>query len=199
MRSNTLPQSFYKRDTASVAKDLLGKFLISKANNKVLIGKIVETEAYYGEKDPCSRAKTTPKMAKPMWDEPGKAFVYMVHNNWLLNVVTEKKGKPAAVLIRALEPVAEVEMMEKHRKKRGKEMTNGPGKLTAAMKIGKHHNLTSLHEPWNDLRIVQLSKERIKFCTSNRVGVKHDLKRKLRFYVKDNPWVSKGQIYGKLH
>ncbi len=200
MRSNTLPQKFYKKDTSLVAKELLGKLLVRKLKDRVLIGRIVETEAYYGEKDPCSRAKTTPKMAQPMWDEPGKVFTYMVHNNWMFNVVTEKKGIPAAVLIRAIEPLAEVELMKKHRNQNGFNITNGPGKLSAALRIGKKHNLTNIFLVDSDIYIIKPNlKQKFKTSKTNRVGVKHDLKKKLRFFIKDNPWVSKGQIYGKLH
>lgn len=199
MKSNTLPQKFYKRDTSKVAKELLGKLLIRKLKNKTLIGKIVETEAYYGLKDPSSRAFTTPKMAQPMWNDPGTTFIYMVHNNWLLNVITEKKGIPAAVLIRALEPLAEIEIMKKHRKKGSFLISNGPGKLTHALKIGKRHNSINVFEPWSELKIINLLKQKkFKISSSNRVGVKYDLKKELRFYIKDNPWVSKGQIYGEF-
>jgi len=200
MRTNILPKRFYARDPAEVAQDLLGKLIVRKIKGKKIIGKIVETEAYYGLKDPCSRANTTPKMAKPMWEDPGKTFVYMVHNNWLLNLVTTKKGIPAAVLIRAIEPLAESNLIERHRRKKGKDLTNGPGKLTAALKIEKRHNLMNIFEPWSDLNIIKLPvKQRFKVKKTNRVGVKYDLKRKLRFYIKNNSWVSKGQIYGELH
>lgn len=199
MRSNTIPQKFYKRDTSLVAKELLGKLLVRKINKHILISKIVETEAYYGLKDPCSRAKTTPKMAQPMWEDPGKIFTYMVHNNWMFNIVTESKGIPAAVLIRAIEPVSEIELMKKYRGKSNYDLTNGPGKLSAALKIGKKHNLNEIFLPWSDIKIIKLPiKDKIKISSSNRVGVRYDLKKKLRFFIKDNPWVSKGKIYGEL-
>ena len=186
-----LKKSFYIRDPVKVAKGLLGKYLIRKLNGRKLIGKIVETEAYYGKNDPASRAFTTPKMAEQMWNEGGKTFVYMVHNNWLLNIVTGKKGIPSAVLIRALEPVEGERIMKNHRKKDGFLLTNGPGKLTQAMKIDKKHHDIKVYEKGN-LTIASPQKEK-KFAinSSHRIGVSRDLKRKLRFYVKGSRWVSR--------
>ena len=187
-----LPKEFYMRDPAVVAKELLGKLLIRKLNSKKLIGKIVETEAYYGKNDPASRAFTTPKMAEQMWDEGGKTFVYMVHNNWLLNIVTGKKGIPSAVLIRAVEPLNHHEILKKHRNgKQGYLMTNGPGKLTQAMKIDKTFHDIEVYNNSN-LTIAQSSiKDSFTITASHRIGVSNDLKRKLRFYIKDNKWVSR--------
>ncbi|MEM5791011.1 MAG: DNA-3-methyladenine glycosylase, partial [Candidatus Aenigmatarchaeota archaeon] len=102
-----LPRRFYERDTAKVAKDLLGKILIRKINSKFLKGKIVETEAYYGKEDPASRACLgSPKYCvELLYSKPGKALIYMVHGNWLFNVVAHEKSKAGAVLIRAIEPL----------------------------------------------------------------------------------------------
>ena len=151
-----------------------------------------------------------------MWAGAGRTFIYMVHDNWLLNIVTEKKGIPAAVLIRSLEPAAELELMKRHRNakkskisgapktksfqgKDGYDMTNGPGKLTHALKIGKRNNDIEVYDFYSDINIIKLPvKQNFKVAKSNRIGVKYDLKKKLRFYIKDNKWVSKGKIYGEL-
>ncbi len=194
-----IPKEFYDRDSAQVAKDLLGKLIIRKLGDHRLVGKIVETEAYYGLKDPSSRAFTTPKMAAAMWGHPGQAFVYMVHNNWLFNVVTEKEGIPAAVLIRALEPVEGIELMKNHRGRDGFGLTNGPGKLTHALRIEKQHSSIKVYDPNSEIIIAEPSKkEKFQIASSNRVGVRYDLKRKLRFYLQKNKWVSKGKIYGEF-
>ena len=89
-----LSKEFYLQDAEKVARSLLGKTIVRKIGKDVLAAKIVETEAYYGLKDPSSRALITPKMAQSMWNEGGTTFVYMVHNNWLLNVVTGRNGNP---------------------------------------------------------------------------------------------------------
>ena len=187
----TVKKSFYLQDAAKVARQLLGKILIHKLDGKILAGKIVETEAYYGKNDPASRAFTTPKMAEQMWNEGGKTFVYMVHNNWLLNIVTGKKGLPSAVLIRAVEPLNNFDLLKSHRKgKDGFLLTNGPGKLTQAMKITKKHHDIAVYDK-NSLLIIADSKDKFKIISSHRIGVSKDLKRKLRFYIKNNGWVSK--------
>ncbi|MEM2956542.1 MAG: DNA-3-methyladenine glycosylase [Candidatus Pacearchaeota archaeon] len=192
MKFKILKKSFYMKDAAVVAQQLLGKFLVRKLNGKKLTGKIVETEAYYGKNDPASRAFTTPKMASQMWNEGGRTFVYMVHNNWLLNIVTGKKGTPSAVLIRAVEPIQGINIMKNHRKKDGFLLTNGPGKLTKAMRIDKKHHDLKVYDKKSNLIIIQpLETKSFTITSSHRIGVKKDLKQKLRFYIKNNPYVSR--------
>jgi len=199
MKGKVLPQNFYVQDTEKVAKQLLGNFLIKKIGNKEVIAKIVETEAYYGLKDPASRAFTTPKMAQQMWSEGGETFVYMVHNNYLLNIVTEKKGIPAAVLIRALEPLTEHDILKTNRKKDGFDLTNGPGKLTQALSIKKLHNNIKVFDKHSEITIAEpLIKQDFLISSTHRIGVKQDLKRKLRFFIQGNRWVSKGKIISKF-
>jgi DNA-3-methyladenine glycosylase len=113
-----LSKKFFEKDPALVAKNLLGKILVRKINSKILAGKIVETEAYYGKEDPASRAYLgRPKYCvKLLYDEPGKVLIYMVHANWLFNVVAHEKRKAGAVLIRAIEPIKGIEIMRKNRK-----------------------------------------------------------------------------------
>ena len=190
-----LPKSFYLRDTAKVARGLLGKILVRKLGKRLLKAKIVETEAYYGKNDPASRAFTTPKMASQMWNEGGRTFIYIVHNNWLLNIVTGKKGIPSAVLIRAVEPLNNFEMLKDHRNgKDGFLLTNGPGKLTQALRISKEHHNVKIYDKKSGLTIADENKEHFQIVSSNRIGVKHDLKRKLRFYIKENRWISRKKL-----
>ena len=142
MKLKLLPQSFYNREPDVVAQDLLGKLLIRKLDKETLIGRIVETEAYFGPEDPASRARRGKLPHNSMmWGPPGTLFIYMVHNNWLLNVVTKEEGEPSAVLIRALEPLQGIETMKRLRGKEDiKNLTNGPGKLTKALAITKEFN-----------------------------------------------------------
>lgn len=194
-----LSKKFYLQDTAKVAKGLLGKIIVRRFGNELLMGRIVETEAYYGLKDPASRAFTTPRMAEAMWNEGGSTFVYMVHNNYLLNIVTGKLGNPQAVLIRAAEPLKGIEMMKKYRNSEGFDLTNGPGKLTQALKLSKEHHNICVFDEKSDVIIMDFGiDEKMKIASSNRIGVKKDLKRKLRFYLKDSKWVSKGKIIGQF-
>ena len=98
---DVLDQGFYSQDASEVAKMLLGKRLVRQYGDIRMSGRIVETEAYYGETDPPSRAyKGYNNFAKLMWDEPGTIFIYMVHANWLLNIVTMPMNIASAVLIR---------------------------------------------------------------------------------------------------
>ena len=90
-----LPRSFYERDTAKVARELLGKIIVHRAREGTTSGKIVETEAYYGSGDPASRAsRKRTKLNWLMWEKGGLAFVYMIHARWMFNVTTEREGVP---------------------------------------------------------------------------------------------------------
>jgi len=183
------------RDSKSVAIELLGKVLVRRLSDRCLEGMIVETEAYYGSDDPASRARNgMKKYNAPMWGEVGLAFIYNVHKEWMLNVVAHESGKVGAVLIRAIEPLKGVDVMMANRKIYGSiiNLTNGPGKLTKALEIDKKLNcadLTSGESPIfiSDGGYVIWQK----IWLSNRIGVKRDLDIKLRFYIRDNPFVSR--------
>src|SRR5258705_3161471 len=102
-----LPRSFYDRPTLTVARELIGARLVRILNGKKLVGLITETEAYISQKDLACHAwhGLTPRTA-PMFGPAGHAYVYFTYgNHWMLNVVTEKEGFPAAVLTRAIEPI----------------------------------------------------------------------------------------------
>jgi DNA-3-methyladenine glycosylase len=188
-----LPKKFYERDTAVVAKDLLGKILVRRLNKKKLGGIIVETEAYYGKEDPASRAFSgRPKYCvKLLHDEPGKVLIYNVHNNWLFNIVAHEKGKVGAVLVRAIEPLNGIEEMRKNRKVKDlHDLTNGPGKLTKALNITKDLNGIFVTDEKSEI-IVLDNKLNFVLGSSKRVGVTKDLPFNLRFFVKGNPFVSR--------
>lgn len=180
---------FYQRRTDLVARDLIGKVLVRKLNDEKIEGIIVETEAYFGEKDPASRAYFGMKnYNKVMWEEPGKIFVYNVHKYWMLNIVAHEKGKVGAVLIRALQPIFDIEYNYNDIKKL-KKLFSGPGRLTITLKIDKSLNGKFLGKEsgvWIEDRGVVLEIGR-----SNRIGVRKDLKKKLRFFALDNPFVSR--------
>lgn len=134
-----LPRSFYNRPTLTVARELIGTRLIRILDGVKLVGLITETEAYISQKDLACHAKAgmTPR-AQVMFGEPGHAYVYFTYgNHWMLNVVTEREGFPAAVLIRAIQPIEGVDSMLERRNGRD---TFGPGKLCQAMGITKSEN-----------------------------------------------------------
>ncbi|GAB4445446.1 MAG: DNA-3-methyladenine glycosylase [Anaerolineales bacterium] len=147
-----LPRSFYDRPTLTVARELLGARLVRVLDGVKLVGLITETEAYIGEKDLGCHAKAgrTPR-TQVMYGAPGHAYVYFTYgNHWMLNAVTEREGFPAAVLIRAIQPIEGVEVM---RTRRGGRDTFGPGKLCQAMGIGKGENGVDLTEAGSGLWI----------------------------------------------
>src|SRR5689334_8663699 len=138
-----LPRDFYNRPTLKVARDLIGARLVRILEGKKLVGLITETEAYISGKDLACHAKAgiTPR-TQVMFGEPGHAYVYFTYgNHWMLNVVTESEGFPAAVLIRAIQPIEGIEIMLDRRMGRD---TFGPGKLTQAMGITKSENFLDL-------------------------------------------------------
>ncbi len=188
----TLARDFFERDPEIVAKELLGKKLIRKSNDNSLEGMIVETEAYYGLNDPASRAhKGIKNFNRPMWNAPGKAFIYNVHKYWMFNVVAHKPEQVGAVLVRALEPIKGIEIMKRNRSvKKTVNLTNGPGKLTTALKIDKGLNGFAVTSKESEI-IITNHKTEFEMGSSYRIGVRKDLERKLRFFIKGNRFVSR--------
>ncbi|MCX8192756.1 MAG: DNA-3-methyladenine glycosylase [Nitrososphaeria archaeon] len=186
-------KEFYARDPALVARELLGKILIRRLNRFFLTSKIVETEAYYGENDPASRARGGRKRFNElMFLDVGRTFIYMVHGNWLLNIVAHPVGEAGAVLIRAVEPLEGIKIMMKNRKvKNIYSLTNGPGKLTKALAITKELNGVDVTDRESILFIISGVGELFEVESTHRIGVKRDLPEKLRFYIRGNKFVSK--------
>lgn len=186
-----LERRFFSRNPEVVAEELIGKVLVRSLGGRVLSGKIVETEAYYGEKDPASRAKRKGSIRERMLGDPGFSLIYGVHGNWLLNVVTGPRGFPSAVLIRAIEPIDGIEEMLKRRKSGIRELTNGPGKLTEAMGITKELDGIDLTSGNSLLRIEDRGLPPGKILRSHRIGVKEDMDRPLRFFSAESEFVSR--------
>ena len=150
-----VPRAFYARPTLEVARDLIGRVLVHDARGGTAAGVIVEVEAYIGESDPACHAAPGPtKRNAPLYGPPGIAYVYLnygMHN--LVNAVTEPEGCPAAVLIRALEPIAGEDLMRRRRARGTKrrrdlfttaELCRGPGNLTRALGITLRDNRRDL-------------------------------------------------------
>ena len=176
-----LSRNFYNRPTLTVARELIGARLVRILNEVKLVGLITETEAYISEKDLACHAKAgLTRRTAVMFEEPGHAYVYFTYgNHWMLNAVTEREGFPAAVLIRAIQPIEGVEIMSKRRDGRD---TFGPGKLTQAMGITKSENGVDLTEPNSRLWIEAGVKVPNKSVTIGaRVGLNNT----------PEPWLSK--------
>ena len=154
MTRRRLPRSFFARPTLTVARDLVGQVLVHRAPDGLAAGRIVEVEAYIGEDDPACHAAPglTPRNA-PLYGPPGVAYVYLNYGlHHLMNVVTERRGFPAAVLIRALEPLDGLTLMQRRRITWGAPphratpdtICQGPGNLSVAMGITLAQNRTDL-------------------------------------------------------
>jgi DNA-3-methyladenine glycosylase len=186
-----LSREFYVRSADIVAEEILGSVLVRSVEGKTMKGRIVETEAYFGVDDPASRAfgGRIKQINRYMWEEGGIAFVYMVHGNWLFNIITGVKGEPSGILIRALEPLVGMEEMQRNRKG-NRDLTGGPGKLTEALAITGEMSGVRVYEESAPVRVESgLKNGTIK--RTKRIGVRLDLDRDLRFFLDGNPYVSR--------
>ena len=135
-----LPRDFYSRDTVTVARALLGQRLVRDLEGQRVSGRIVEVEAYDGQRDQASHARSGPtERNASMFGPPGHAYVYFIYGmHYCFNVVTEPKGNGAAALVRALEPVEGLDEMRARRSGwDGVALTNGPAKLCYALGIDR--------------------------------------------------------------
>ena len=147
-----LQEDFYARDGLTLARELLGCYLVREFGQDRVITKIVETEAYIGPEDKACHAydNRRTKRTEVMFRRPGLAYIYLIygiHN--CFNIVAAREGKPEAVLIRAVEPVQGIDLLRENRaigKRPDRELTNGPGKLTEALEIDRDYNGISLIE-----------------------------------------------------
>jgi len=192
-----LKRSFYARNSVKVAKNLLGKILVRELPEGRLSGKIVEVEAYGGSDDPAShayRGKTSRN--EVMFGKPGLAYIYFTYGmHYCLNVKTEREGIPGAVLIRALEPLEGIEIMKRNRSiEKLSELTNGPAKLTKAMKITKELNGWDLTKGKKLFICKPKVKEKFEIATTYRIGIKVGTEKPWRFYIKRNPFVSRSRL-----
>src|SRR4051812_44373147 len=175
-----LPRDFYARPTLDVARDLIGAVFVRESAAGLASGVIVETEAYIGEADPARHAAPGPTTRNaPLYGPPGIAYVYLNYGiHYLVNAVTESDGWPAAVLIRALEPM-EGEPLMRRRRARGTrrsarafasaELCRGPGNLTRALGIARRQNLSDLTA--GALRIEDRSFPAREVAWTRRIGI----------------------------
>lgn len=199
-----LNREFYSRETLIVAKELLGKTLVHKTEGHILKGKIIETEAYLGIEDKASHSyggKKT-KRVETMYEKPGTAYVYLIWGMYYcLNAITVEKGVPEGVLIRGIEPIKNIDQMIRYRfNKSAQKLTNyevnnisnGPGKLTMALNIDTRLNGEDL---CGDIIYIEKGEqEEFDIVETTRIGIDYSEEAKdypYRFYIKNNPYVSK--------
>jgi DNA-3-methyladenine glycosylase len=196
MSFEKLNKEFYKQDTLHVAKELLGELLVRKIKEKYIIGRIVEVEAYRQD-DPASHSfsgKT--ERNKIMFMEGGFLYVYFTYGMYYCsNIVTENDGFGAAVLLRAVEPLSGIDIMQKNRNRKDDtvNLSNGPGKLCIAFSIDKKLNGYNLSG--DEIFIARNpDKGKVKIEYSKRIGISKGNDKNWRFFIKGNKYVSKTKI-----
>ncbi len=192
-----LKRDFFARDTLWVARHLLGKRLVRLYRGRRLAGRIVEVEAYIGEDDRASHAsRGLTRRNAAMYGPPGHLYVYLIYGmHYCLNIVTEKENFPAAVLIRAIEPLEGIAFMRELRHHRPMpDLTRGPARLCQALAVDRrfdHLDICAPHAPlWLEADITIPDAE---IARSPRIGVRGDrraVEALWRFYLRGNPWVS---------
>ena len=194
MSPRPLAARFYARPTPEVARRLLGHVLVSEIGGRRTAGRIVETEAYIGPDDPACHgygARRTRRNAT-LFEAPGTAYVYFTYGmHWCLNAVTERPGFPAAVLIRALEPLEGLATM---RRRRGgvpdRELCSGPAKLCQALGVTGREDGMPL--TLGRLRVLRAEpRQRHAITMTARIGITRATDWPLRFLIEDSPWVSR--------
>ncbi len=179
-----LPREFYARDTQQVARALLGRWLVHRVEGQCRVGRIVETEAYLGPGDLAAHTARGPTpRTRAMFGPPGHAYVYLIYGmHHCMNVVTGPEGSGTAVLLRALEPVVNLDGA-----------CNGPGRLCRAMGIDRSHYGQDL--VGEELFIAQPPEDaHFTIASSARIGVDYAgewAAKPLRFYIQGNPCVSR--------
>lgn len=203
-----LPRAFYDRATLEVARDLLGKVLVHNRRGALTSGVIVEVEAYIGESDPaCHAAPGLTRRNEPLYGPPGYAYVYLNYGiHALVNIVTEPAGSPAAILIRALDPLDGVPTMRRRRGRAMKgrrsrssgggvptsELCRGPGNLTMAMGITLEDNRVDLV---GDRLFVEDVEHDVAIAPGRvswgpRIGIRVGAERPWRVWIAGHPAVS---------
>ncbi|AHG90143.1 3-methyladenine DNA glycosylase [Gemmatirosa kalamazoonensis] len=188
-----LPVSFYDRDPRVVARELLGTVLVCDSSEGLTAGVVVETEAYLGEDDPaCHAVVGRTSRTWHLFGPPGTAYVYRIYGmHWCVNAVTLPEGIGCAVLLRALAPTLGIDLMRRRRPRarRDRDLTNGPGKLCAALGIDGRLDGAPLDTGALTLRAgTPLPDARVE--VTPRIGITRAADLPYRFLVRDDPFVS---------
>jgi DNA-3-methyladenine glycosylase len=205
---NILERDFYIRDTITVSKELLGKVLVHKTPNYTVAGRIVETEAYLGPEDKAAHSfggKITPRV-EIMYNQGGFSYIFTIYGMYqCFNIVTEKQGTPQAALIRALEPVDNLDFMALRRFNKAyadlnnnqiKNLTNGPGKLCIAMDLTREQNKIDIcvRNAIDDIYVYDDGYKDFEIESSPRINIDYAeeyVSKPWRFTIKGNKYVSR--------
>jgi len=193
-----LPASFYARDTVGVARALLGCTLETRRGRIVTAGRIVEVEAYVGPHDPAAHGYGNRRSRRnaSMFGRPGTAYVYFIYGmHWCFNVVTEPEGVPAAVLVRALEPLVGLDVMcRRRRTDTVRLLCSGPGRLCQALGITGAMDGRPLDGPRLALRAAH--RPAGSPVVTSRIGIRRASDWPLRFAERGSPWTSRPEPRG---
>jgi DNA-3-methyladenine glycosylase len=191
-----LPRDFYARDTEIVARDLLGRVLECETSEGTASGIIVETEAYLGEHDEaCHAVVGRTVRTEPLYGPPGISYVYFIYGMyWCFNAVTRDEGLPSAVLVRALEPLHGIPLMQRRRPRASSlpDLTNGPGKLCTALGItGAMSSKPLQRKPLVIRQGEEIPDKQTRITT--RIGITRAADWPMRWIVDGNPFVSRAK------
>ncbi|MGM0500697.1 MAG: DNA-3-methyladenine glycosylase [Bacillota bacterium] len=195
----SLDYNFFQKDAVSAAKALLGKFIVREIDGEKIIVKIVDVEAYVGAEDKASHAYNNKKTkrTKTMFKKGGLAYIYLIYGIYhCFNVVTAARDNPHAVLIRAVEPVKGLKLIKENRNIKSSnivDLTNGPGKLSQALKIDKSFDSCDLVKN-NQLYLLDSEDNNFEIEAAPRVNIDYAEEykdKKWRFYIKGNKFISK--------
>jgi DNA-3-methyladenine glycosylase len=192
-----LPRAFYERETEIVAREMLGTVLECETDVGLASGIIVETEAYLGEHDlACHAAAGRTARTEALYGPPGTSYVYFIYGMyWCFNAVTRTEGLPSAVLVRALEPLSGTPLMQRRRPgiRNEVDLTNGPGKLCAALGIvGSMSGKSLQRKPLVIREGKPVPDEKVEVTT--RIGITKSADWPLRWIVRGNRFVSRGKL-----
>ena len=191
LKGKKIPRSFYLRPTLEIAEDLLGKTIVYRHPDGLIAADIVEAEAYIGEDDPACHAAVGPtERNRVMYGRGGHSYIYFIYGMYhCFNIVTEKAGFPAAVLIRAVEPIRGEAIMAANSPAGTRLLTSGPGKFCRAFGLIRDQNDVDL--TGNEIYLLDRGQKPSQVITSPRIGIKKAARRHWRFYDAASKYVSR--------
>lgn len=187
-----LPADFYNTPTQTLAKQLLGKYFFHIYNGETIGGYIVETEAYLHNDPACHASRGKTKRNAPMFGKPGTIYIYQIYGiHWCINIVTDTRQRGEAILLRAIQPTHGIPTMKQLRNTQDiYNVANGPAKLFQATALSDRYNTYDLTQK-NSQLIIQQGYQPEQITTTTRIGITKGADLPLRFYITNNPYVSK--------
>jgi DNA-3-methyladenine glycosylase len=199
-RAATLPVSFFRRPAEVVAPELLGMIVVSWIGDELTEGRIVETEAYLGYDDPASHGYLHRRNARnaALFGPAGSWYVYLSYGmHWCSNLVCQRTGLASAVLLRALEPLAGLDIMRRRRGRvSDRELCSGPGRLCQALGISRELDGQRIARSSVIVRRPDQLEE-MRVAATPRIGITKAADWPLRFHIAGSPWASRKEIGGR--